>query len=322
VPKKILDQIRQLIPPLNGTLHKGQSGRVAVLGGALDYTGAPFFASLSALRMGADLSHVICSPTAAGAIKSYSPDLIVHPILREDRSPEDVKPELAALLQRLHVLVIGPGLGREDYMQNFARAALTLAKEQGMYLVLDADALWMVGKNLDLIKGYHKVVLTPNVMEFKRLSDAVGIDPQTDPKERASIMSRELGGVCILEKGPSDMIVVNTEKSDAQTEKEIIEVDIEGGLKRCGGQGDILSGTVGTALAWGKCYEDGAFGDGKLSLARIPILAATCGSMVTRTTSRIAYAAKGRSVVTQDMLPEIGAAFEEIFGKEAFKGKL
>lgn len=34
---------------------------------------------------GADLSHVICSPTAAGAIKSYSPDLIVHPILHEDQ---------------------------------------------------------------------------------------------------------------------------------------------------------------------------------------------------------------------------------------------
>lgn len=39
MPKKILDQIRQLIPPLNGTLHKGQSGRVAVLGGALEYVG-------------------------------------------------------------------------------------------------------------------------------------------------------------------------------------------------------------------------------------------------------------------------------------------
>jgi hypothetical protein len=33
---------------------------------------------------GADLSHVICSPTAAGPIKTYSPDLIVHPILREE----------------------------------------------------------------------------------------------------------------------------------------------------------------------------------------------------------------------------------------------
>jgi NAD(P)H-hydrate repair Nnr-like enzyme with NAD(P)H-hydrate dehydratase domain len=36
------------------------------------------------LLQGADLAHVICSPTAAGPIKSYSPDLIVHPILREN----------------------------------------------------------------------------------------------------------------------------------------------------------------------------------------------------------------------------------------------
>lgn len=37
--------------------------------------------------------------------------------------------------------------------------------------MLDADALWMVGQDLSLVKGYRKAVLTPNVMEFKRLSD-------------------------------------------------------------------------------------------------------------------------------------------------------
>ena len=37
--------------------------------------------------------------------------------------------------------------------------------------MLDADALWMIGQDLSLIKGYRKAVLTPNVMEFKRLSD-------------------------------------------------------------------------------------------------------------------------------------------------------
>ena len=36
------------------------------------------------MQQGADLSHVICSPTASGAIKSYSPDLIVHPILNDN----------------------------------------------------------------------------------------------------------------------------------------------------------------------------------------------------------------------------------------------
>lgn len=37
IPTRILEQIKKLIPPLNGTLHKGQSGRVGVLGGALEY---------------------------------------------------------------------------------------------------------------------------------------------------------------------------------------------------------------------------------------------------------------------------------------------
>jgi len=100
IPRSIFEQLRQIIPPLNGTLHKGQSGRVGVLGGAKDYT--------------------------AGAIKSYSPDLIVHPILDEstDTSSPTVNHELSSLLDRLHVLVLGPGLGREDYMISYAKIAL------------------------------------------------------------------------------------------------------------------------------------------------------------------------------------------------------
>ena len=58
-------------------------------------------------------------------------------------------------------------------MINYAKLAVKIAKEQGMYLVLDADALWMVGQDLGLIRGYRRAVLTPNVMEFKRLSESV-----------------------------------------------------------------------------------------------------------------------------------------------------
>ncbi|KIK50461.1 hypothetical protein GYMLUDRAFT_182735 [Collybiopsis luxurians FD-317 M1] len=326
IPRALFEQIKQIIPPLNGTLHKGQSGRVGVLGGALDYTGAPFFAAMSALRWGVDLSHVICSPTAAGAIKSYSPDLIVHPILREESSPSDVKPELNSLFSRLHVLVIGPGLGREPYMQNFAKLALNLARERGMFLVLDADALLLVGQDVSLIQGYRRAVLTPNVVEFQRLSEQVGIDPNTPADKRAEALSRELGGVAILQKGAKDIIAIDTTGKAASAEqskvkdeekektKDVVEVDVEGGLKRCGGQGDILSGAVGSFLAFGKCYEDGAFGDGNIAASRMPLLAATGGSMVTRTASRLAFQKQGRGMVTQDMLGEIGKAFAEVFG--------
>ena len=71
-----------------------------------------------------------------------------------------------------------------------------------------------------------------------------------------------MGGVAILQKGATDIIAIDTSESgqDVKKNQQTVEVDVEGGLKRCGGQGDILSGSVGTMLAWGKCYEDGAFG--------------------------------------------------------------
>ncbi|KIJ65544.1 hypothetical protein HYDPIDRAFT_110647 [Hydnomerulius pinastri MD-312] len=334
VPKAIIDQIKQIIPPLNGTLHKGQSGRVGVLGGALDYTGAPFFAAISALRLGVDLSHVICAPTAAQAIKSYSPDLIVHPILREDAPKDKVKKELDSILSRLHVLILGPGLGREDYMQSYAKMALSLARSKAMFLVLDADALWMVGQDLSLIKGYRRAVLTPNVVEFKRLSEQTGVDGNVPPNERAAEVSKRLGGIVVLEKGANDLIASDTtgeaaslkesklseDGGEKEKVKEVIEVDVEGGLKRCGGQGDVLSGSVGTMLAWGKCYEDGAFGDQTIPASRLPILAAVGGSMVTRTSSKKAFQVEGRGLVTQDMIPYLAKAFTEMFGEDVQGG--
>ncbi|KIJ20970.1 hypothetical protein PAXINDRAFT_160400 [Paxillus involutus ATCC 200175] len=335
VPKAIINQIQQIIPPLNGTLHKGQSGRVGVLGGALDYTGAPFFAAMSALRLGADLSHIICAPTAAQAIKSYSPDLIVHPILREDAPKDRIKKELDSILSRLHVLVLGPGLGREEYMQTYAKMALSLARSKAMFLVLDADALWVVGQDLSLIKGYRRAVLTPNVVEFKRLSEQAGVDKDVPANERAAEVSKRLGGVVILEKGAKDLIASDTTGEEASLKesklseddeegekvKEVVEVDVEGGLKRCGGQGDVLSGNVGTMLAWGKCYEDGAFGDQSIPTSRLPILAAIGASMVTRTCSKLAFQVQGRGLVTQDMIPYLAKAFEEVFGKDTQGGE-
>ena len=60
-------------------------------------------------------------------------------------------------------------------------------------------------------------------------------------------MSQELGDVVILQKGAQD-IISNGRRTEIS--------NVPGGLKRCGGQGDILSGTVATFLAWGKFYED------------------------------------------------------------------
>lgn len=57
----LLALCKQLVPPLSKDRHKGQAGRIGVFGGSLEYTGAPYFAAISALKVGADLVHVFCS---------------------------------------------------------------------------------------------------------------------------------------------------------------------------------------------------------------------------------------------------------------------
>lgn len=56
------------------------------MGGSFEYTGAPYYSAMAALKMGADLAHIFCSRDAAGPIKTYSPELIVHPIFDYNES--------------------------------------------------------------------------------------------------------------------------------------------------------------------------------------------------------------------------------------------
>lgn len=99
--QKLLKLSRTVIPRLTDSKHKGQYGRIGVVGGSLEYTGAPYFAAISSLKVGADLAHVFCQKEAAVVIKSYSPELIVHPNLDDENAVEVIAP----WLERLHVIV-------------------------------------------------------------------------------------------------------------------------------------------------------------------------------------------------------------------------
>jgi ATP-dependent NAD(P)H-hydrate dehydratase len=86
------------VPALDGDSHKGQHGRVGVIGGSVDYTGAPYYAAESALRFGADLSFVFCAKQAMVPIKSYSPELMVTAFYDAD----NIEDQQDKVLMRLH----------------------------------------------------------------------------------------------------------------------------------------------------------------------------------------------------------------------------
>lgn len=91
---------------------KGDMGIIGVIGGSIEYTGAPFYSGLSAIKSGADLSHIFCHKEAAVPIKSYSPELIVHPSF-DDAMSKDLIDKCLRWLKSMDVLVYGCGLGRE-----------------------------------------------------------------------------------------------------------------------------------------------------------------------------------------------------------------
>ncbi|OAX84027.1 ATP-dependent (S)-NAD(P)H-hydrate dehydratase [Emergomyces africanus] len=332
--KKLLANVRRIIPPMLEKFHKG-----------------------------CDMSHVICEPSAATVIKSYSPNLMVHPILQSSstlsssyKNPPP-PPEARALaepivsfLSRLHVLVIGPGLGRDPTTQAIVVEIIKEARSKEIPIVLDADALLLVQEHPDLIHGYAECILTPNVVEFARLAKALGVDVSsvsnndTGKSEACKRLSTTLGGVTIIQKGPHDTISNGIAN---------VVCDVRGGLKRSGGQGDTLTGSLGTLLAWRKAYHEGLWETGeseaeagakqlsrqdveaelslrsegsgggdqaggkkkKLSRPATLLLVAWAGSAITRECSRRAFVAKGRSMQASDLTDEVHESFLGLIGE-------
>ncbi len=228
-------------------------------------------------------SHVICEPQAAQVIKTYSPNLMVHPLMRQSShasttdSASSIAKTIIDILPRLHVLVIGPGLGRDELMQATCAEVIEAAKERRMPFVLDADGLGLAERKPELVQGYRECILTPNVVEFGRLcrSKGVGVSQQeVENGEGAEKLSKAFGGVTILQKGPKDWI--------SNGDKTFVS-DIEGGLKRSGGQGDTLTGSLATFLGWRKAYLDKIWDhEGDLDGVELLALAAFGGSALTR----------------------------------------
>lgn len=276
---------RQCVPLLSNDLHKGQAGRVGVVGGSFEYTGAPYFAAMSALKLGADIVHVFCCRDASIPIKSYSPELMVHPVLDDAIDPVNL---IVPWLERLHVLVIGPGLGRDPNVFETVRRLIGVCRDLRKPLVIDADALFLISQDVSVIKNYPGAILTPNVVEFSRI-----FGKDDDPKK-----FEEVGAsVTILKKGFSDIVYSGTNKIGDS-------VNIQGGHgRRCGGQGDILSGCTAVFYAWAIAAMDPE-----------PDKVACIGaSHFVKKLNSATFALKGRSMTATDMIANIHGVFDELF---------
>ncbi|MDH7606880.1 MAG: NAD(P)H-hydrate dehydratase [Candidatus Bathyarchaeota archaeon] len=262
--------------------HKGEYGRLLVIGGSETFSGAPALVALAALRTGVDLAYVAAPWKTAHDISAMSPDLITIKLDGDHLNIANI-PSLKAYVERADAVVLGPGLGLHAETRDAVKTLIEIIESACKPLLLDADGL----KAFAEFKRKLTVpsVLTPHVGEYAILTGRKLPENLTDKALEAQKTAAELGAVLLL-KGPVDII--------ANEKRFKLNFTGNPGMT-VGGTGDVLSGIVGAFLAQ----------------SADPFKAAVAGAFVNGATGDFVFEEKGYHMVASDLLEWIPKVLDD-----------
>lgn len=218
-------RVRRWRPRRRQGAHKGEAGRLLVVGGNEGMSGAVRLAGEAALRCGTGLVRIVSHPAMAHWLNLSRPELMTA-----------VFPGFSHW-SWADALVLGPGLGRDDWGGALFEAAIG----GGMPMVIDADGLHLLAAGRAALPEDRQWVLTPHPGEAAMLLGVSVAEIEADRLAAVRRLREQYGGVVVL-KGAGSLI------ADEQ------------GVSLChygnpgmasGGMGDLLSGIIGAFLAQG-----------------------------------------------------------------------
>jgi hydroxyethylthiazole kinase-like uncharacterized protein yjeF len=225
--------LKPLFPRRPRNTHKGDNGRVLVVGGGQGMAGAVRMAGEAALYCGAGLVMVATHPDHAHSVNMARPELIVHGLPEATLLPE--------LMRSADVVAIGPGLGSSPW----ARSLLSVVLESSLPKIVDANALQLLAADRSHDENW---ILTPHPGEAGAL---LGISAQAVQQDRfhsAEEIVREYGGVCVL-KGAGTIITDSASRFVNTTGNPALAT---------AGTGDLLTGAIAALVAQGASHVDAA----------------------------------------------------------------
>lgn len=221
--------------------HKGNNGRVLVIGGSDDYHGAPVLAAMSCLavlRSGSDLVTLAAPYKVGWAASSISPDIIVKKLKGKYIKESHLK-QLLNLAEKSDVVLLGNGIGLRNDTERLINKFVEIRNHD---VVLDADAIKVVNK----IDKMENCIITPHKRELQIFLEN---NYNSSDITKVKLLAKSfLKNNVILLKGKKDMIL--GEKTAYNT------TGNEGMTK--GGTGDVLAGLTAGFLAQGNSPFDSA----------------------------------------------------------------
>jgi NAD(P)H-hydrate epimerase len=262
--------------------HKGMFGRLLVVGGSETYHGAPVLTSMGAQATGVDLVYTAVPETAAEAVATSSPSMIVVKLKGERLTTKNLA-QLNPLLEKVDAVALGPGLGLHEETKDAVLRLIKTAESRSLPMLIDADGLKAFGEKRRRLKV--PTIFTPHSREFEVLTSRKA---EGNWKEKGTIVEEEakrLGSVILL-KGAIDVVSDGLHTRFNWTGNPGMTV---------GGTGDVLSGITAGYMAQGSSSMQ----------------AACAGAFINGAAGDAIYAEKGYHIEAQDLIPYIPYMIED-----------
>jgi hydroxyethylthiazole kinase-like uncharacterized protein yjeF len=216
--------------------HKGDSGKVLLIGGAPTMAGALVLAGQASLNSGAGYTVLLMLDEGSAHVVPEQPELMVHSAARY---PD---PAQALVSIAPDVIAIGPGLGLDAVAQRWLQAALAWDGR----LVIDADALTLLATHTQLRDALRKrpqpAALTPHPGEAARLLNTTNHAIQGDRAQALQALVAHTHCIVVL-KGQHSLV-----GAPGQTPQKCGQGNPGMAV---GGMGDVLTGCLAALAAQG-----------------------------------------------------------------------
>ena len=256
-----------IIPPHAG-MHKGQAGKLMVVGGSAGMFGAPLLSAIAGLRAGAGTVH-LALPTMLHETSLVWPEIQMLSTGNTSCWQKSHMPKLFKIIENLRptAMVIGPGLGRTAETLAFVEHLLTTVT--ACPRVIDADALWLLATSKKLWKILEELnttdILTPHPGEMAELLPESFFEQKNQKlnnithtknifykKALAVQENRENALRMLCTKTPACIILKGAGTLIKQQDSAIVLSPFSTACLAVGGSGDVLAGAVASLLGMGK----------------------------------------------------------------------
>lgn len=237
-------EIAGWLPVWKPDIHKGERGRVMVLGGSRGYSGAPALASMAALHSGSGLVY-LGVPDGIRTLMEHKLTEVIKVGIPQSNNwvfGKPSLPETRSWYETIDALAIGPGSGRAEETQEYIR---TVIQEYKGPLVVDADGLFALNEEFLKTQGRPSMILTPHEGEMGRLCGLAPAEVRENRFDLAAKKAKEWNVTLVL-KGASTLIVSG----------DSIWINPTGnpGMATAG-SGDVLTGIIVSFLGQGLTAE-------------------------------------------------------------------